>query len=142
MPGNIKLLDGYIYERQQGIDSYVGAVKRKDGFGITHDIGVMAGNYADEYFPEHFENLRKQTHLNSEAIERQIQYLQNQIECRQRQKVNGDDVMIVLLKDSKLIASFVNSNANFIAKVDSNDKIANFFLVMFTYQPSTKTTTK
>lgn len=141
-PGNIQLPAGYTYESRRGIDSHVGAIVRTDGFTITHDIGRMAGNYADEYFPEHFENLKKQTHLNSAAIERQIKYLQDQIEWRQRQKVNGDDVMIVLLKDSKLIASFVNSNANFVAKVDSSDKIADFFLVVLTYQPSTKSTTK
>ncbi|MGH9946495.1 MAG: hypothetical protein ACRD6X_04780 [Pyrinomonadaceae bacterium] len=134
-PGNIVLPSGYVYERRQGKDSRVGVFVRKDGFIISHDIGGMAANYADEYFPEHFERLRKQTHLNSNAIEGQIKFLQDRVEWRQRQKVNGSDVMVVMLKDSTLIACFVDSSANFIAKVDSTDKVADFFLIVLTYQP-------
>lgn len=135
-PGHIQLPQGYVYERQKGIDSHVGAIIRSDGFTIRHDIGGMAANYAFKFFPEHFERLRKQTHLNSDAIEQEIKYLQDQVEWRQRQKVNGDDLMVVFLKDSTLIASFANSSANFIAKIDSNDKLADFFLIVLTYQPS------
>lgn len=134
-PGNIQLPEGYVYESREGIDSHVGVMIRKDGFTISHDIGRMAANYAVQYFPEHFDRLRKQTHLNRDSIEREIQYLESKVEWRQRQKVNGDDVMVVFLKDSTLIASFVNSTANFIAKIDSNDKLADFFLIALTYQP-------
>jgi hypothetical protein len=134
-PGNVQLLDGYVYERRRGIDSHVGSMVRHDGFQIKHDIGRMAANYADQYFPEYFERLRKQTHLNSDAIETEIKIRRDKVEWRQRQKVNGDDVMVVLLKDSTLIASFVNSYANFIAKADTSDKIAEFFLIVLTYQP-------
>ncbi len=138
-PGNIQLPSNYVYERRRGIDSQVGAIIRSDGFTITHDIGKMAANYSAQYFPEHFERLRKQTHLNSEAIERNIKYLQDKIEWRQRQKVNGQDVMVVRLKDSTLIASFPDSSANFVANADSSDKVADFFLIILTYQkPSTK----
>lgn len=134
-PGNIQLPDGYTYEPRKGKDSHVGAIVRSDGFTITHDIGRMAANYADQYFPEHFDILRKRTHLNSDANERDIQYLQIKVEWRRRQKINEQDVMVVLLKDSTLIASFVASDANFIAKVDSSDKFADFFLIVLTYQP-------
>ncbi len=134
-PGNIQLPDGYIYERRSGKDSHVGEIVRKDGFTIAHDIGRMAGNRAGKYFPEYFDKLRKQTHLNPQAIERQIQPLESKIEWRQRQKVNGDDLMLVFLKDSTIIASFANSNANFIAKTDSTDKIADFLLIVLTYKP-------
>lgn len=135
VPGNIKLLEGYVYERRRGIDSNVGALVRSDKFTIGHDIGKMAANYAFQYFPENVERLRRQSHLNSDAIEREVLYLQNKIEWRQRQKVNGHDVMVVLLKDSTLIAAFTDFSANFISKVDSNDKIADFFLTVLTYQP-------
>lgn len=135
-PGNIQLPLGFVYERRQGIDSHVGAFIRSDGFTINHDIGRMAANYAYRYFPEHFEKLRKQTHLNTGAIEREVKYLEGQIEWRQRQKINGDDVMAVLLKDSTLIVSFANSTANFTAKIDSHEKLADFFLIVLTYQPS------
>lgn len=139
-PGNIQLLEGYRYETRRGVDSFVGSMVRSDGFTIVHDIGRMASNYADRYFPEHYEKLRKQTHLNPNAIETQIRFLENQIEWRRRQKINGADLMVVLLKDSTLIASFVEFDANFVAKVDSNDKIADFFLMVLTYQPTNEKT--
>jgi hypothetical protein len=134
VPGNIKLLDGYTYERQRGIDSNVGAFLRADGLTFRHDIGRMAANYAFQYFPENFERLRKHTHLNTDAIEREIQYLQGKVEWRLRQKVDGDDLMVVLLKDSTLIAAYSKSSSNFIGKVDSTDKIADFFLTVLTYR--------
>lgn len=111
---------------------------RSDGFTISHDIGRMAANYAFKYFPEHFDRLRRQTHLNPESIETDIQTLQGKIVWRQRQRINGDEVMVVLLKDSTLIASFVNSYANFVAKADTSDKVADFFLIVLTYQPPGK----
>lgn len=134
-PGNIQLPAGYVYERRRGIDSQVGLMVRTDGFTIKHDIGRMAGNYSDQYFPEHFEKLRKQTHLNSATIERRIQGLQDKVEWRKRQTFNGRDVMVVLLKDASLIATFVDSNANFIAHADSDEKITDFLLIVLTYQP-------
>lgn len=42
--------------------------------------------------------------------------------------------MLVLLQDSTLITSFVNSTANFVAKVDSSSTIADYFLMVLTYQ--------
>lgn len=137
-PGKIQLPPNYVYEVRRGIDSHVGAIVRSDGFTISHDIGRMAANYASDYFPEHFDRLRKQTHLNPESIERNIQTLQAKIVWQQRQRINGDEVMVVLLKDSTLIASFVNSYANFVAKADTSDKIADFFLIVLTYQPTGK----
>jgi len=135
-PGDIQLPGGYIYERRRGIDSYVGVIVRKDGFTISHDIGKMAANYAAQYFPEYFDRLRKRTHLNSGTNEREIQDLKDKTDWTQRSKVNGDDLMLVRLKDSTLIATFVGSTANFIAKADSSDKIADFLLIVLTYQPS------
>lgn len=137
-PGKIQLPPQYVYESRRGKDSHVGAIVRSDGFTISHDIGRMAANYASKYFPEHFDRLRKQTHLNTESIETDIQTLQGKIVWRQRLRINGDEVMVVLLKDSTLIASFVNSYANFIANADTSDKIGDFFLIVLTYQPPGK----
>ena len=137
-PGNIELLTGYVHEPRRGKDSRVGVIYKKDGLAIGYDIGRMAAVYADQYFPEYFEKLRKQTHRNPDSIEWEIKSLQDKVKWRQRQNVNGDEVLIVLLKDSTLIASFVNSKANFQAKIDSDDKIADFLLMVLTYQPSIK----
>lgn len=133
-PGNIRLPTEYRYEQRRGIDSVVGAIVRDDGFTINHDIGGMAGNYAYQYFPENFDRLRKQTHLNTDSIEQDIEWLQGKVAWRQRQKVIGEDVMVVMLKDSTLIASFPGSFANFTATADTSDKIAAFFLIVLTYQ--------
>jgi hypothetical protein len=137
-PGNIALPAGYAYEPGKGIDSSVGAFKRDDGFTISHDIGRMAGIYAGKYFPEHFEILRKQTHLSANAIQQDIDLLQNQVLWRRKQMINGEEVLIVMLKDSRLIASFPSSNANFTATADSSDKIADFFLIVLTFHPTPK----
>jgi len=130
------LLPGFVHERRQGIDSRVGVIYKEGGLSIGYDIGRMAGVYASQYFPEHFEQIKKQTNLNADAIEREIKFLQDKIEWRQRQEINGDEVLIVHLKDSTLIASFVNSTANFTAKVHSGDEIADFLLTVLTYQPN------
>jgi hypothetical protein len=98
----------------------------------------MTGNYADDYFPENFERMRKQTHLSTSSIETRIQYLENQGKWRERRSVEGNDVMIVQLKDNKIIASFSDSGANFVAVVDSSEKVADFLLIVLTYQPTSK----
>ena len=135
-PGNIQLLPGFVHQRRQGIDSRVGVIYKEGGLSIGYDIGRMAGVYASQYFPEHFEQIRKQTNLNPEAIEREIQFLQDKVEWRQRQKVGRDELLVVFLKDSTLIASFVNSTANFTAKARSGNEIADFLLTVLTYQPN------
>jgi len=134
-PGHIRLLAGYKYVRRRGVDSHVGSIIGDTGLTIDHDIGGMASNYSREYFPDHFEKLRKQTHLNKDAIESHIRYLQQQVSWQIRQEVNGEYLMIVYFKDAKLIASFDRSTANFIARVDSFDQMTDFLLTVLTYQP-------
>ena len=140
--GTGTLPEGYRNEPRRGIDSKIGAIIRGDGFTITYDIGRMAGNYAAPYFPEHFESLRKQTHLNRDAIEQQVKYLQDRMQWRQRQQFKGDELMLVMLKDNTLIASFANSYANFMAKADSSDKIADFLLIVTSYPFDPKSANK
>lgn len=136
-PGNIQLPKGFVHESRRGIDSRRGAIVRpSDEFTINYDIGRMAGNYADDYFPENFERMRKQTHLSASSIESRIQFLDNQVKWRETRSVNGNDVMIVQLKDNKIIAAFSASDANFVAIVDSREKVDNFLSIVLTYQPT------
>jgi hypothetical protein len=95
---------------------------------LAMDIGRMAANRAYQYFPENFDRIRKQNHLNQTAIEQEIELLQREVKWRQRQKVGANDLMVVMLTDSTLIASFPNANANFISKADTSDKNRRFFL--------------
>lgn len=138
IPGNIKLLPGYTNESQHGIDSHPGRIFKVDGLSIGYDIGGMAGQRAAKYFPENLERLRKQTHLNSQTIAMQIRELEDQIDWRQRQRINGSEVLAVQLKDSALIVTFVNSRANFFAKVVTEREMVDFLLTVLTYQPSEK----
>ena len=112
-PGNIQLLDGYVYESRTGIDSFVGAIKRKDGFEIRHDIGRLAGNYAIRYFEKD----------------------NNEVQWTNRQTLDGDDLLIAFLKDGRIIATYPKSTANFMAKISSQEDLAQFLLTVLTYRP-------
>lgn len=133
-PGNVRFIPGYVHERRQGKDSSVGVIAKAGGLSIGYDIGRMAGNYADNYFPEYFERLRRRTHLNADANESDVRFLSEQVRWRQRRNVNGDELMLVQLKDDKLIGSFAKANANFVADVDSEEELADFLLMVLTYR--------
>lgn len=134
-PGNMKLLAGYTYARRRGKDSHVGSIVGEGGLTINHDIGRMAANYSRQYFPEYFDQLRRRTRSVDESIEAEIRNLDEKVNWRVKHEVNGDNLMIAYLKDTTLIASFDRSSANFIGKVDTFEKMADFLLTVLTYQP-------
>jgi hypothetical protein len=134
-PGNIRLLPGYVHERRRGKDSSPGVIAKVGGLSISYDIGEMAANYAIKYFPEHFERLRRRNHLNSDANERDIRVLSDQVLWRQSRSMKGDELMLVQLKDNKLIGSFAKASANFVASIDSDEELADFLLMVLTYDP-------
>jgi hypothetical protein len=136
--GGIVLPAGFRQESRQGKDSRVGAIIRDDGFTISYDIGRMAGVYADQYFPAYFDRMRKQTHLNPASIEAGIRRFDGAVEWRKEEQVNGETLLLVLLKDSKLIASFPKSYSNFVAQSDTPDKIADFLRIVKTYKSPEK----
>jgi len=135
VPGNIKLLDGYTYERRRSKDSNGGAFIRTDEFTFVHDIGKMAGNRAKQYFRENLEQLRRRRRISDGDLEEEWRRIEEKVEWRQNLKMRNDELMVVYLKDSTLIASYSESSANFIGKVDSKDKIADFFLTVLTFRP-------
>ena len=45
VPGNIRLLPGYVHPRGQGIDCAVGRIARRGGLVIEYDLGRLAGAY-------------------------------------------------------------------------------------------------
>lgn len=135
IPGNIKLLPGYTHESLRGKDSRPGKIFKPEGLSIGYDIGRMAGLRAAKFFPENLERLRKQTHLNAETIAWQIMDVEDKIAWRQRQKINGFEVLVVQLKDSTIIVTFLDSSANFFAKVTTEQDLVDFLLTTLTYQP-------
>ena len=94
----------------------------------------MAANYAIKYFPEDYERLLRRNRLNEDSIKRDLQYQNERVRWRQRQKLNGDELMLVQLKDDKVIGSFAKANANFVADVDSEEELADFLLMVLTYR--------
>ena len=134
VPGNIRLLPGYVHERRRGKDSSPGVIARAGALSIGYDIGRMAANYAIKYFPEDYERLLRRNRLNEDSIKRDLQYQNERVRWRQRQKLNGDELMLVQLKDDKVIGSFAKANANFVADVDSEEELADFLLMVLTYR--------
>lgn len=108
-PGNIKLANGYTHEAEQGIDTQVGTIAKKDGPSISYDIGELAGN-------------RAQTVLGDATWSK-------------RQTINGNEVMTVLTKDGTLYVTFPKANANFYGKVKTPQETAEVLLMLLTYQP-------
>jgi len=108
-PGGIKLLDGYVHIKEQGIDTWFGRIKKEGGLNITYDIGRLAGEYV-------ILCLRDRT-------------------CAwyKEQQLKGGLVKIALTKDGRIIATFPKTTANFIAEVESQEDIADFLIMILTY---------
>ncbi|HUQ32208.1 MAG TPA: hypothetical protein VM095_08805 [Pyrinomonadaceae bacterium] len=109
-PGGIKLLPGYQHKTLQGFDTWVGKIWKEGGLEIKYDIGFLAGDYAD---PKHRENF--------------LWY--------KEQLIEGRRVHCALYKSNSLVVSFPDSSANFTAKVNSQEDIAEMLLMILTYRP-------
>lgn len=110
-PGNIQLLPGYVHERRSGVDSEVGEIKKPGGLLIKYDIGRMAGNYVkSNYEPEKLNSL----------------WLKSQ-------KIKDQELTILYLKNGNIYATFTSKPANFFSNVKTNEELAEFLIIIFTY---------
>jgi hypothetical protein len=114
VPGNIRLLPGYVHRRGQGIDSAVGSIARKGGLVIEYDIGDLAGVYTDCKW---------------------CGWTDGEL-WRKNQIVSGHAVKIVFTKSKRLVISFPDTHANFYATVTSEDEVTDALLMVLTYNPS------
>ena len=112
IPGSIKLLPGYHYQKENGIDSYAGKIWKKGGVEIEHDIGARAGNYAD----------CKTCGWNDGEL------------WRKKQNVNGQESIVVFTKSKTLIVVFPESKANFYATIHTEEDMADMLLMLCTFQ--------
>jgi hypothetical protein len=110
-PGSIRLPDGFHHERLRGVDSDVGRIAREGGLNIQYDIGGMAGNQAGA--------------IKADDCEWAI-----------KQVVNGEPVEIVKSKDGHITATYTKKFANFYAKVSSEEDLATFLAIVFTFCPA------
>lgn len=113
VPGNIRLLPGYLSQPGQGFDSQVGAIVRKGGLKIVYDIGPMAGDYA---------NCKSCGWTKDEV-------------WRREQIIGSHKVVIVFTKAKRLIVSFPDQNANFYALITSPAEMTDMLLMVLTYSP-------
>ena len=113
VPGNIRLLPGFVHHRGQGIDSMVGSITRKDGLVIQYDIGKAAGVYTDCEW---------------------CGWTDGEL-WRRSQIVGGHEVRIVLTKSKRLVISFPDAPANFYATIGSDADLTDTLLMVLTYSP-------
>ena len=105
----IKLLSGYVHIPLQGIDSWVGRIKKEGGLNIKYDIGRLAGEYVSRCLSE------------------------NTCVWYKEQQLKGGLVKIAFTEDETIIATFPTTTANFYAEVKSQEDIADFLLMILTY---------
>jgi len=107
-PGGIKLLNGYVHIKGQGIDTWVGRIKKEGGLNIKYDIGRLAGEYVSHCLRE------------------------NTCVWYKEQQLKGGLVKIALTQDGTIIATFPKTTANFYAEVKSQEDIADFLIMILT----------
>lgn len=108
-PGGIKLLDGYVHVTEQGIDTWVGRIKKEGGLDIRYDIGRLAGEYVNQCL------------YNNTCV------------WYKEQQLKGGLVKIALKNDGIIFATFPKTTANFSAKVKSQEDIADFLIMILIY---------
>lgn len=119
-PGNIILLPGYSHRIGQGIDTAVGKISKENGLEIGYDIGGLAGNYALEAYANEKINL--------------VWF--------KVQKTNNLQLLITYLKDGSIYATFPEQNANFVSKIKTNEDLADFLIMIMTYDSINESKTK
>jgi len=130
-PGAIALLSGYKHQKIQGIDSFAGRIWKDNGLEIQYDIGGLTGNFAQQILS--LTSTKKAT-------------------WSKEQTIRGMRVVTVLTTDRRLIVTFSalppgpgrssqgvwGLPANFSAKVNSDEDIADMLLMIMTYTPTSQ----
>jgi cyclophilin family peptidyl-prolyl cis-trans isomerase len=111
VPGGILLLAGYEHVREQGIDSWVGRIRRVGGgLQIGYDVGGMAGLKADE-------------------IVQQRPFLWSR-----KQLINGQRAVLVMQEGGYLTVTFERDRANFEAyTIRTQADLTDVMLMLWTY---------
>ncbi len=110
-PGNITLLPGYAHEAREGVDSTVGQIGKPGGLTVNYDIGPMAATYV---------------HSVVKSEKQNIVWLKTQ-------RVNGQQLSVLLLENGQIYATFADSFANFVATVKTEGELTDFLLTVMTY---------
>jgi hypothetical protein len=108
-PGGIRLLTGYVHIQDRGIDTRVGRIRKEGGLDIRYDIGPLAGEYVNRCLSN------------------------NTCLWYKEQQLRGGLVKVALRNDGIIFATFPTTTANFYALVRSQEDIADFLLMILTY---------
>jgi len=123
-PGGIKLLDGYVHEKLQGIDSIVGRIVKKEGITINYEIGRVPkpGGFAlGGDFSNAFERLAK-----------------DDVKWKREQTVSGQLMQVALTKKDMLIITFPKLGTNFNTTIKSMDDLGDTLMMLMTYPEGRK----
>jgi hypothetical protein len=107
--GTIDLLPGYQHKREQGIDTIVGHIWKEGGITISYDIGKLAGIYV---LPDQ----------------------KTQFKWYKEQKINNQTVRIAMTKERQLRVTFVETNANFVGVVPTEQDLTDALLMLLTFR--------
>lgn len=112
VPGDIVLLNDYVHEVGRGIDTRVGSIRKLNGLEVRYDIGPLAGTAAS------MATLRA-----------------SEVAWYKGQVFGEDELWITGLKNGRVIATFVRSDANFFASPANQEEFVDFFLMLMTFKP-------
>jgi hypothetical protein len=112
-PGLINLLPGYHHRGEQGIDSRVGTIWKKNGLQIHYDIGELAGNYT--------------------GCRPLCDWTDGEV-WRKKQLINGQQIICVFTNKKRLVISFPDAHANFYATIRTQQQLTDMLLMLFTFQ--------
>lgn len=89
----------------------VGTIRKENGLEIRYDVGPLAGNGAAGLSS------------NKEVAWYKVQF------------VRDDELWVTSLKNGYIVATFVKSDANFIAKPKTQEELSDFFLMLMSFKP-------
>jgi hypothetical protein len=125
-PGNIQLLKNYTHTKAEAIDTSQGIISKPEGITIYYQIGKYVSDYADNRCGK------------GECLWYKVQH------------INGSEFRIGLTKEGKIVATVTEDNANvysdtihanFYTQTKSAEEIADFLIMILTYQVGYKSET-
>ena len=131
--GNLRLLDGYKYQRSKTVDTINGRIYNADGFSIEFESGISEGYAADPTKRREYIWFREQT-INGNKV-----YLAftkpgvgTQWEPVNRRKSNTGRIVLVTFPGNFGLMDA----ANFFAEVTNDEELADMLLMVSTFDPN------
>ncbi|QDU93603.1 hypothetical protein [Lignipirellula cremea] len=118
-PGGLQVLEGYVHEPLQGIDSVVGKISKKDGLEIFYEIGSIPRPGGPAF--------------GGQFSDRPQRMPKDQLRWYRETTVHGQPVHLAHGKNDALLVSFPLQGINFSTTVRTPDEMAQALLMILTY---------